>query len=795
MATFPVEVQRNRVLGWPPFDGGVFPGLEAASCAVYERYTTAGATLPVLTFGSTTSTSSPTAWAAITVLVGANGTTAELSNFLQQLHTAVLGLANLYVRPNFTPWSSANLQALGVKTSGAQWPQDLDPLLDALKVLQFRVVSPLRTVPFEFDFAGFATTDNEPYAGWAAQFTKDGKQVVGWRVNASSTSKYGAFSMRYANDLTTHVPARLLITPEGRAKGATFGYLPCFGDPLYEAADEDSGADTTVLKSVVVEKHTWARYFIGGSLVGAPWFNSEVWELNTVVLPPGGSELFEVTDLVVNGTNLFKITRSGAYAWSDLYLLEMAFLRDTTYPPPTILADGRCYNLHSIMDPDTGDLRPYEVGWTDEGSMLMDGVVQEPFTCLAEPLDVVERPHVIAAASVVSPGMLVKCEISPPPGVGSYQVHLIDALADIDPLVPVFANVASGTATYPITQFEFVVPGSPTWTYYIAVVFHPETDPARTNIAAVADVGYGNRSSTNGVEALIKGRGVTDIILAGDVNYTLGHASTIDSNVGRHWRKFIFPYLGSFPLKSGETDAISNHCWPCPGNHDWGNPGSNTSHPTALQPYLNYFPVPRYYKRTFGDNLVDIWFLDSDINEPDGRRVGSAQYYWFLESVQQSTALYKGVVFHHPPYTSGSGHGPNQDMRWDFSAHGVQFAINGHNHNYERYERPNDMVYFVVGTGGPELDGFIPGGQISANSKFRLETNGAMFIEANVHSIRFTFRDNTGTVRDSKELWATGSPPPDATVLTTILQVVNPTFQWPCYYLSDNADPIGGDII
>lgn len=52
---------------------------------------------------------------------------------------------------------------------------------------------------------------------------------------------------------------------------------------------------------------------------------------------------------------------------------------------------------------------------------------------------------------------------------------------------------------------------------------------------------------------------------------------------------------------------------------------------------------------------------------------------------------------HHPPYTSGNKHGAATAMRWDFKAWGANLVIDGHEHVYERIERPNGLTYITNG--------------------------------------------------------------------------------------------------
>ena len=112
--------------------------------------------------------------------------------------------------------------------------------------------------------------------------------------------------------------------------------------------------------------------------------------------------------------------------------------------------------------------------------------------------------------------------------------------------------------------------------------------------------------------------------------------------------------------------------------------------------------------------LVDMLFLDS--NWPMKR--GSAQYAWLEGELAGSTAPWKFVVCHHPPFTSGP-HGkegrdgtpkeaPIRELREYviplLEKHGVTMVFTGHDHLYERSEK-GGITYITTGGGGGPLRG------------------------------------------------------------------------------------------
>ncbi len=326
---------------------------------------------------------------------------------------------------------------------------------------------------------------------------------------------------------------------------------------------------------------------------------------------------------------------------------------------------------------------------------------------------------------------------------------------------------------------------------------------------------------------------------------------TLDKNIGKHFRKYIYPFAGdpdAAPLADGESDATANHFWPVPGNHDWttlvdrtyfmnddeaalpeapntvlheditevewlsddyeviylflagtgadfsitafdeslsaigvssvtaaggvvniagvanitfsastNNPATDNIQikivrqfaPASLQPYIDYFPDPikdRYYTKTFGE--VQVFFLSSDENEPDGVIVGSTQYLWLVSQVQASTAKWKAVVLHHTPRTSSSVHGPDANFEdWDFDELGINVVFAGHAHSYERWQE-NGVTYITAGTGNDNLYSFITSG-LSAYSKKRIVRHGAVILDASKYALNISFRDKDGNELDS----------------------------------------------
>lgn len=226
------------------------------------------------------------------------------------------------------------------------------------------------------------------------------------------------------------------------------------------------------------------------------------------------------------------------------------------------------------------------------------------------------------------------------------------------------------------------------------------------------------------------------IITTGDNNYPDGEAETIDENIGQYFHNYIYPYLGSYG-----DGAQKNKFFPSLGNHDWRDPGAAA--------YREYFTLPnneRYYE--FSWEFIHFFAIDSDSREPDGIGKSSDQAAWLKKSLAGSTAPWKIVYMHHPPFSSGP-HGDNKALKWPYKDWGATIVFGGHDHIYERLE-VDGFPYIVTGLGGNtryEFSLFHP------NSLVRYRSNyGALFVEATSTSLNIKFVNIQGDIIDQFQI-------------------------------------------
>lgn len=258
------------------------------------------------------------------------------------------------------------------------------------------------------------------------------------------------------------------------------------------------------------------------------------------------------------------------------------------------------------------------------------------------------------------------------------------------------------------------------------------TEEPPVRFAVIGDYGSGSIPEAD-VANLVDSWQPEFVITTGDNNYPSGSAETIDTHIGQYYHAFIHPYTGGY----GEG-ADTNRFFPTLGNHDWDTPNA--------QPYLDYFTLPgneRYYDFTWGP--VHFFALDSDSREPDGVGASSPQAVWLQAGLASSTAPWKIVYMHHPPYSSGL-HGSVEWTRWPYQDWGATTVLAGHDHTYERL-LVDGFTYFVNGLGGGVIYQFInilEGSQVRYNDDY-----GGMLVEANTSKITFQFITRQGQVVDT----------------------------------------------
>jgi hypothetical protein len=132
---------------------------------------------------------------------------------------------------------------------------------------------------------------------------------------------------------------------------------------------------------------------------------------------------------------------------------------------------------------------------------------------------------------------------------------------------------------------------------------------------------------------------------------------------------------------------------------------------------------------------------------------------WLQAQLAASTARWKVVIAHHPPFSSAQN-GSALWMQWPFEAWGAHAVLSGSDHVYERVTQ-GDLVYFINGLGGAPRYTF---GAPVAGSQVRFSAeHGAMRVEADETQIAFRLFTRSGVLVDTYTLYADPSAHPPAT--------------------------------
>lgn len=228
------------------------------------------------------------------------------------------------------------------------------------------------------------------------------------------------------------------------------------------------------------------------------------------------------------------------------------------------------------------------------------------------------------------------------------------------------------------------------------------------------------------------------IVTVGDNNYPDGASATIDANIGQFFAEYIHPYTGAYG-----PGGLTNRFFPTLGNHDWIANGA---------PSLAYFALPgneRYY--TYRRGPVEFFVMNSNA-DPDGTSSTSVQGRWLQSALGTSSARWKLVCLHHPPYSSDRTGAGNPGFRWPFATWGASAVFAGHDHIYARIHT-NGIPYFINGLGGHAIDAF---GSTESAAAVRYRSDyGAMRLEATESNLVCHFVSRNNVVADTFVL---GSP-------------------------------------
>lgn len=116
------------------------------------------------------------------------------------------------------------------------------------------------------------------------------------------------------------------------------------------------------------------------------------------------------------------------------------------------------------------------------------------------------------------------------------------------------------------------------------------------------------------------------------------------------------------------------------------------NHDELQQIYYEHFNMGGETYYTFTKGEVQFFALNSNYMD-------AKQLEWLEKELKQSEARWKVAFMHHPIYSTGRRHGPDEELRRAieplFQEYGVNIVLAGHEHFYQRL-KPQKGVYYLI---------------------------------------------------------------------------------------------------
>jgi hypothetical protein len=169
----------------------------------------------------------------------------------------------------------------------------------------------------------------------------------------------------------------------------------------------------------------------------------------------------------------------------------------------------------------------------------------------------------------------------------------------------------------------------------------------------------------------------------------------------------MYNWYGIQPQYFGQFRAITD---PVIGNHEYQGGDANG--------FLDYWDIGQNAPTYYSFNAGGWHFIALNANDPVSQDPGSPQYQWLAQDLADNTATCTLAYWHQPLFNIGSeGVTTRMSAIWTLLAqHQVDIVLNGHDHNYQRWQAldaegnvdiQNGITEFVVGTGGHGIQSFV----------------------------------------------------------------------------------------
>jgi predicted phosphodiesterase len=236
-------------------------------------------------------------------------------------------------------------------------------------------------------------------------------------------------------------------------------------------------------------------------------------------------------------------------------------------------------------------------------------------------------------------------------------------------------------------------------------------------VAIIGDFGSGDANE----------RAVADLVAAASPEAVLTVGDNVYTDAG--YARQVGDYYGAF--------VAGERFFPATGNHDYDQGIEN------FDDYFGYLNGQRDYTVVLGS--AEFFVLDGEQGMAS-LDANHNQEMWLRRVVSASTADYKIVIVHYPPFSSGDRHGSTPDYQWDFASMGIDLVLSGHDHIYERIV-VGGVTYIVNGAGGKALYGC--GDRVSGSAVCFDDNFGALFLRFGPEGLLAQFAAVDGSVIDA----------------------------------------------
>lgn len=252
-----------------------------------------------------------------------------------------------------------------------------------------------------------------------------------------------------------------------------------------------------------------------------------------------------------------------------------------------------------------------------------------------------------------------------------------------------------------------------------------------TSIVKIQGAYASNEKYQNTNHALINIAGITKVSKSNDVDASLSDASNCPINATFNQSKYVrLASVGDTDVNEGTEEQfemmkdcgvqihiIPGNLWYDKSSNEWfslaedkGLKPKNTNiavgnHDSEGQQIKKWLGENSTWNlKSFANGKVDVCTINSNSSPHSdfGFRFGSEQFTDIKNKLNQSDALYKICAIHHPFMTAKSTHPNNgafDDYHPIFKSTGVSIVLQAHNHNYQRFQPVDDILYLVTGTG------------------------------------------------------------------------------------------------